>query len=63
MRPHIVFFGEIPLEMRRIEREITESTLMIVIGHIGQRLSAAGLRSSGTAERSENGLRRPGGSA
>src|ERR1700721_3105386 len=31
-RPHIVFFGEIPLDMRHIEHEIAESTLMIVIG-------------------------------
>ncbi|MEI9969584.1 MAG: NAD-dependent deacylase [Terracidiphilus sp.] len=42
MRPHIVFFGEIPLEMRRIEREITESTLMIVIGTSGNVYPAAG---------------------
>jgi len=42
MRPHIVFFGEIPLEMRRIEREIAESTLMIVIGTSGNVYPAAG---------------------
>jgi NAD-dependent deacetylase len=42
MRPHIVFFGEIPSEMRRIEREIAESTLMIVIGTSGNVYPAAG---------------------
>jgi NAD-dependent deacetylase len=42
LRPHIVFFGEIPLEMRRIEREIAESTLMIVIGTSGNVYPAAG---------------------
>ena len=41
LRPHIVFFGEIPLEMRRIEREIAESTLMIVIGTSGNVYPAA----------------------
>ncbi len=42
MRPHIVFFGEIPLEMPRIEREIAESALMIVIGTSGNVYPAAG---------------------
>ncbi len=42
MRPHIVFFGEIPLEMPRIEREIAECTLMIVIGTSGNVYPAAG---------------------
>ena len=42
LRPHIVFFGEIPLEMRRIEREIAESTMMIVIGTSGNVYPAAG---------------------
>ncbi len=41
MRPHIVFFGEIPLEMPRIEREISESTLMLVIGTSGSVYPAA----------------------
>ncbi|MGA2341081.1 MAG: NAD-dependent deacylase [Terracidiphilus sp.] len=42
LRPHIVFFGEIPLEMPRIEREIAQSTLMIVIGTSGNVYPAAG---------------------
>src|SRR5580658_5080216 len=42
LRPHIVFFGEIPLEMPRIEREIGESTLMVVIGTSGNVYPAAG---------------------
>jgi NAD-dependent deacetylase len=41
LRPHIVFFGEIPLEMPRIEREISESTLMLVIGTSGSVYPAA----------------------
>jgi len=41
LRPHIVFFGEIPLEMPRIEREIAKSTLMIVIGTSGNVYPAA----------------------
>jgi NAD-dependent deacetylase len=35
LRPHIVFFGEIPLEMKRIEREIVKATVMIVVGTSG----------------------------
>ena len=41
LRPHIVFFGEIPLEMPRIEREIANSTLMLVIGTSGSVYPAA----------------------
>lgn len=41
LRPHIVFFGEIPLEMARIEREISECTLMLVIGTSGSVYPAA----------------------
>jgi NAD-dependent deacetylase len=42
MRPHIVFFNEIPLEMDRIENEIRQSTLMVVIGTSGSVYPAAG---------------------
>lgn len=41
LRPHIVFFGEIPLEMPRIEREIARSTVMIVVGTSGSVYPAA----------------------
>jgi NAD-dependent deacetylase len=41
MRPHIVFFGEIPLEMDRIQREIKKATLMVVIGTSGSVYPAA----------------------
>jgi NAD-dependent deacetylase len=41
LRPHIVFFGEIPLEMPRIQREIFRSTLMLVIGTSGSVYPAA----------------------
>ncbi|MGP8251927.1 MAG: SIR2 family NAD-dependent protein deacylase [Terracidiphilus sp.] len=41
LRPHIVFFGEIPLEMDRIQREIARCTLMLVIGTSGSVYPAA----------------------
>jgi NAD-dependent deacetylase len=41
LRPHIVFFGEIPLEMERIEREIARAMLMVVVGTSGSVYPAA----------------------
>ena len=41
LRPHIVFFGEIPLGMDRIQREIDHATLMLVIGTSGSVYPAA----------------------
>jgi NAD-dependent deacetylase len=41
LRPHIVFFGEIPLEMPRIEREIARATVMVVVGTSGSVYPAA----------------------
>jgi NAD-dependent deacetylase len=41
LRPHIVFFGEIPLEMDRIQAEIRKATLMIVVGTSGSVYPAA----------------------
>ncbi len=41
LRPHIVFFGEIPLEMERIQREIEKATLMVVVGTSGSVYPAA----------------------
>ena len=41
MRPHIVFFGEIPLEMDRIRDEIARATLMLVVGTSGSVYPAA----------------------
>jgi len=41
LRPHIVFFGEIPLEMGRIEKEIAKATLMVVVGTSGSVYPAA----------------------
>jgi NAD-dependent deacetylase len=40
-RPHIVFFGEMPLEMDRIRREIDRATLMVVVGTSGSVYPAA----------------------
>jgi NAD-dependent deacetylase len=42
LRPHIVFFGEIPLEMERIQEEIQKATLMVVVGTSGSVYPAAG---------------------
>lgn len=41
LRPHIVFFGEIPLDMDRIQREIDRCTVMVVIGTSGSVYPAA----------------------
>jgi NAD-dependent deacetylase len=41
LRPHIVFFGEIPLEMDRIQKQIDQATLMVVIGTSGSVYPAA----------------------
>jgi NAD-dependent deacetylase len=41
LRPHIVFFGEIPYEMDRISEEISKATLMLVIGTSGSVYPAA----------------------
>jgi NAD-dependent deacetylase len=41
LRPHIVFFGEIPLEMDRIQQEIARATLMLVVGTSGSVYPAA----------------------
>ena len=41
LRPHIVFFGEIPLEMDRIQSEIGKATLMLVVGTSGSVYPAA----------------------
>jgi NAD-dependent deacetylase len=41
LRPHIVFFGEIPLEMDRILREIDRVNMMLVVGTSGSVYPAA----------------------
>ncbi len=41
IRPHIVWFSEIPLEMERIQREIERSTVMLVVGTSGAVYPAA----------------------
>ena len=41
IRPHIVWFGEIPLEMERIQQEIERCTVMLVIGTSGAVYPAA----------------------
>jgi NAD-dependent deacetylase len=56
MRPHIVWFGEIPLEMDRIEREIDRCSVLLVVGTSGAVYPAASFvhwanRRSGTPAR------------
>jgi NAD-dependent deacetylase len=41
LRPHIVWFGEIPLEMNRIVAEIQRATMMLVVGTSGSVYPAA----------------------
>ena len=41
MRPHIVFFGEVPLDMERIQEELAKATLMVVVGTSGSVYPAA----------------------
>lgn len=41
IRPHIVWFGEIPLEMDRIQGEISHATVMLVVGTSGAVYPAA----------------------
>lgn len=41
IRPHIVWFGEVPLEMERIQREIDRCTVMLVAGTSGAVYPAA----------------------
>jgi NAD-dependent deacetylase len=42
LRPHIVWFGEVPLHMDRIERELEDCDLFVSIGTSGQVYPAAG---------------------
>ncbi|HEY2517994.1 MAG TPA: Sir2 family NAD-dependent protein deacetylase, partial [Polyangiaceae bacterium] len=41
IRPHIVWFGEIPMEMPRIEEELARSTLFVTVGSSGAVYPAA----------------------
>jgi len=41
LRPHIVFFGEMPHSMDRIQQEIDRATLMLVVGTSGSVYPAA----------------------
>ena len=42
VRPHIVWFGEIPLDMDTIYRELTRSSTLLVVGTSGSVYPAAG---------------------
>ena len=41
LRPHIVFFGEMPLAMDRLQEEINRATVMLVVGTSGSVYPAA----------------------
>ena len=43
IRPHIVWFGEIPLEMDAIYRQLNRATTLLVVGTSGSVYPAAGL--------------------
>jgi NAD-dependent deacetylase len=43
VRPHIVWFGEIPLDMEGIYRELHRATILLVVGTSGSVYPAAGL--------------------
>jgi NAD-dependent deacetylase len=43
IRPHIVWFGEIPLDMDAIYRELNRATTLLVVGTSGSVYPAAGL--------------------
>src|SRR5580704_15804251 len=42
IRPHIVWFGEIPLDMDAIHRELNRATVLLVVGTSGSVYPAAG---------------------
>jgi NAD-dependent deacetylase len=42
VRPHIVWFGEIPLDMDTISRELNRATVLLVVGTSGSVYPAAG---------------------
>jgi NAD-dependent deacetylase len=43
IRPHIVWFGEIPLDMEGIYRQLSQATALLVVGTSGSVYPAAGL--------------------
>jgi NAD-dependent deacetylase len=43
VRPHIVWFGEIPLDMDEIYRQLNRATRLLVVGTSGSVYPAAGL--------------------
>ena len=43
IRPHIVWFGEVPIDMEGIYRELERATILLVVGTSGSVYPAAGL--------------------
>jgi NAD-dependent deacetylase len=55
LRPHIVWFGEVPLGMDRIARELARCSIFVTIGTSGAVYPAAGFVSSVRARAKESG--------
>jgi NAD-dependent deacetylase len=51
VRPHIVWFGEIPLDMDAIYRKLNRATVLLVVGTSGSVYPAAGLVSIANQQR------------
>jgi NAD-dependent deacetylase len=49
VRPHIVWFGEVPLDMDGIYRELERATVLLVVGTSGSVYPAAGFVSIANA--------------
>jgi NAD-dependent deacetylase len=58
MRPHIVWFGEVPLEMERITRELARCEVFVTIGTSGAVYPAAGFVSAVSARREQGAVLR-----
>jgi NAD-dependent deacetylase len=57
IRPHIVWFGEIPFEMGRISRELDASDVFVTIGSSGAVYPAAGFVAAVRARSARYGVR------
>ena len=58
--PHIVWFGEVPLDMDGILRELSQATVLLVVGTSGSVYPAAGFVGMGQTIGDRYDLRRAG---
>ena len=63
VRPHIVWFGEIPLDMEGIYRELDRATHLLVVGHLRFCLSCCGICARRQPARYPHHLCGPGGTS